>query len=61
MMQAVAASGVVVRADLWANFIWPSYALTLVGLLGLLVWAYVSMRSAEKKADQVKRTKGPGQ
>ena len=55
MMQAV-----VTRPDLWTNFIWPSYALTLLGLLGLLAWAFVSMRSAEKKADEVKRTKGPG-
>ena len=48
-------SGIVARPDLWANFIWPSYAVTLAGLLGLLVWAFVSMRAAEKKADEVKR------
>lgn len=48
-------NGVVTRPDLWANFIWPAYAVTLVGLLGLLIWAFVSMRSAEKKADEVKR------
>ena len=47
--------GIVTRPDLWANFIWTSYAITLVGLLGLLIWAFVSMRSAEKKADEVKR------
>jgi heme exporter protein CcmD len=47
--------GVVSRPDLWANFIWPAYGLTLVGLVGLLVWAYISMRSAEKRADEVKR------
>jgi heme exporter protein CcmD len=46
---------IVTRPDLWANFIWPAYAITLVGLLGLLIWAFVSMRSAEKKADEVKR------
>ena len=48
-------SGVVARPDLWANFIWPAYAITLVGLVGLLAWAYISMRSAEKKAEEVKR------
>lgn len=47
--------GVVSRPDLWANFIWPAYALTLVGLVGLLIWAFVSMRSAEKKAGEQKR------
>ena len=47
--------GIVTRPDLWANFIWPAYVITLVGLLGLLIWAFVSMRSAEKKADEVKR------
>ena len=55
MMQAAAA-----RPDLWASFIWPSYAITLIGLIGLLAWAFVSMRAAEKKAAEVKRTKGPG-
>lgn len=48
-------NGVVARPDLWANFIWPAYAITLVGLVGLLVWAFVSMRSAEKKAEESKR------
>ena len=47
--------GVVARPDLWANFIWPAYGLTLAGLIGLLVWAFVSMRAAEKKADEVRR------
>ena len=47
--------GIVTRPDLWANFIWPADAITLVALLGLLIWAFVSMRSAEKKADEVKR------
>jgi heme exporter protein CcmD len=48
-------NGVVARPDLWANFIWPAYALTLLGLIGLLVWAFVSMRSAEKQAEEQKR------
>ncbi len=47
--------GVVTRPDLWANFIWPAYALTLVGLIGLLVWAFLSMRSAERRAEESKR------
>ena len=47
--------GVVTRPDLWVNFIWPAYAITLVGLIGLLAWAFLSMRNAEKKADAVKR------
>ena len=47
--------GVVTRPDLWANFIVPAYAITLVGLIGLLVWSFVSMRSAEKKANEAKR------
>lgn len=46
--------GIVTRPDLWANFIVPAYAVTLVGLVGLLAWAYISMRSAEKRADAVK-------
>ncbi len=48
-------NGVVTRPDLWANFIVPAYAITLVGLIGLLVWSFVSMRSAEKKAEESKR------
>ncbi|MBU6165585.1 MAG: heme exporter protein CcmD [Alphaproteobacteria bacterium] len=47
--------GVVTRPDLWASFIWPAYALTLVGLIGLLLWAFLSMRSAEKKAEESRR------
>jgi heme exporter protein CcmD len=48
-------NGVVARPDLWANFIWPAYALTMVGLVGLLLWAYISMRSAERRAEEQKR------
>jgi heme exporter protein CcmD len=48
-------NGVVARPDLWANFIWPAYALTLLGLVGLLAWAYISMRSAERRAEEQKR------
>jgi len=48
-------NAVVARPDLWANFIVPAYAITLIGLIGLLLWAFVSMRSAEKKAEESKR------
>lgn len=48
-------NAVVARPDLWANFIWPAYALTLAGLVGLLAWAYISMRSAERRAEEQKR------
>jgi heme exporter protein CcmD len=54
-------SGVVARPDLWANFIWPAYGLTLLGLVGLLAWAYFSMRGAERRADDVKRPRGSQQ
>ena len=47
--------GIVARPDLWANFIVPAYAITLIGLIGLLLWAFVSMRTAEKKAEESKR------
>ena len=47
-------NGVVSRPDLWANFIWPAYAITLVGIVGLLVWAYIGMATAEKRADEMK-------
>lgn len=47
--------GVVVRPDLWSNFIVPAYALTVVGLVGLLAWAYLSMRAAERRADESRR------
>lgn len=57
-VQAPAVQAIVARPDLWANFIWPAYALTLAGLVGLLVWAYFSMRGAEKRADAAK-PKGP--
>ena len=36
-------------------FVIAAYALTLLGTLGLLFWAWRTMRSAEKRADEVKR------
>ncbi len=47
--------GVVSRPDLWASYIWPAYILTIGGLIGLLAWAYLAMRAAEKRADELKR------
>jgi heme exporter protein CcmD len=47
--------GVVHQADLWASFIWPAYILTIGGMGGLLLWAWTTMRRAEKRADELKR------
>ncbi|OYU14529.1 MAG: heme exporter protein CcmD [Alphaproteobacteria bacterium PA4] len=47
--------GVVNRPDLWASYIWPAYILTIGGLLALLVWSFIAMRSAEKRAEERKR------
>ncbi len=33
-----------------AEFIYPSYALTLAGLLGTVAWSFVAMRRAEAAA-----------
>ena len=47
--------GVVNRPDLWASYIWPSYILTIGGLVALLVWSWLAMRTAEKRSDELKR------
>ena len=47
--------GVVHQADLWASYIWPAYILTVGGMAALLVWAYATMRSAERRAEEMKR------
>lgn len=39
------------------SFVTAAYAIALLGTLGLLVWALVSMRKAEAAADQLKRQK----
>ena len=31
-----------------AEFIYPSYALTIAALLGTVVWSFVAMRRAER-------------
>ncbi|WP_426167812.1 heme exporter protein CcmD [Sandarakinorhabdus sp. DWP1-3-1] len=43
------------RPDLWASYIWPSYILTVGGMIALLVWSWTSMRAAEKRAEDLKR------
>ncbi len=45
----------IARPDLWAAYIWPAYILTLGGLAALLVWAFATMRAAEKRADDLRR------
>jgi heme exporter protein CcmD len=47
--------GVVHQADLWASYIWPAYILTIGGMAALLLWAYTTMRRAEKRAEGLKR------
>ena len=38
-----------------AAFITAAYAVALLATAGLLVWAYLSMRSAERAAAELKR------
>ncbi|WP_439533026.1 heme exporter protein CcmD [Polymorphobacter sp.] len=45
----------ITRPDLWASYIWPSYILTIGGLIALLVWSYTAMRRAERRAEALKR------
>lgn len=45
----------IVRPDLWASYIWPSYILTIGGLIALLMWSYTAMRRAERRAESLKR------
>lgn len=47
--------GIVARPDLWASYIWPSYILTIGGMIALLVWSGMAMRAAEKRAKDLKR------
>ncbi len=46
---------VVARPDLWASYIWPSYILTVGGMVALLVWSWTAMRAAERRAGELKR------
>lgn len=45
----------ITRPDLWASYIWPSYILTVGGLVALLAWSFLSMRNAEKRSNELKR------
>lgn len=45
----------ITRPDLWASYIWPSYILTIGGLLALLIWSFTAMRSAERRADALRK------
>ncbi len=47
--------GIVARPDLWASYIWPSYILTIGGLVALLVWSFLAMRRAEARAEALRR------
>ena len=38
-----------------AEFIYPSYALTIAGLLGVVGWSFVAMRRAEAAAARDRR------
>ncbi len=38
-----------------AEFIYPSYALTIAGLLGTVVWSFVAMRRAEAAVEKERR------
>jgi heme exporter protein CcmD len=38
-----------------AEFIYPSYALTIAGMVGVLGWSWLAMRRAEAAAVKAKR------
>ena len=40
----------------WA-FVTAAYAVAIIATIGLLLWAYSSMRKAEAAADELKRQK----
>lgn len=37
------------------DFVYPSYALTIAGMVGVVVWSWLAMRRAEGDADKVRR------
>lgn len=47
--------GVMHQADLWASYIWPAYILTVGGMAALLLWAFTTMRRAEKRVEGMKK------
>ncbi|QYE36007.1 heme exporter protein CcmD [Polymorphobacter sp. PAMC 29334] len=38
-----------------AEFVYPSYALTIAGMVGVLAWSWLAMRRAEAAAAKAKR------
>ena len=47
--------GMIAPPDLWASYIWPAYILTLGGLTALVIWAFATMRAAEKRVEDLRR------
>ena len=45
----------IAQPDLWASYIWPAYILTVGGMAALLAWAFVTMRTAEKRVEDLSR------
>lgn len=37
------------------EFVYPSYALTIAGMVGVLAWSWLVMRAAEAAAKKAKR------
>ncbi len=37
------------------EFVYPSYALTIAGMVGVVLWSWLSMRAAEAAAAKAKR------
>lgn len=37
------------------EFVYPSYALTVAGVIAAVAWSWLAMRRAEAAADQAKR------
>ncbi len=37
------------------DFVVAAYAVTLVGVVGLILWAYAAMRRAESAADKLRK------
>jgi hypothetical protein len=37
------------------EFVYPSYALTIAGIVGVTLWSWLAMKQVEAAADKVKR------
>lgn len=42
----------------YAGYIWPAYAVALLGLAGLTVWSIVHTRALERRAARLRRQTG---